>query len=111
MPDTKPPIEITIDNFKLFLLEKNKRYGNSALEPLKVFAKDIPDVAGILVRLDDKLSRIRNATELRKNDTADIIGYLFLLCIIPSVHCFSNFQKARKYILLNSLMSREVLCL
>ena len=76
-------LEKVIDGVKEFLLEKNKRYGNSALEPLVIFtkhkngnrAKD-----GILERIDDKLSRIKNADNLRKNDTADIIGYLLLLC-------------------------------
>jgi len=77
----KPPLEITLNSFKEFLLEKNRRYGNSALEPIKIFAKDIPDIAGILVRIDDKLSRIRNAEALRKNDVVDLIGYLMLLCV------------------------------
>ena len=44
------------------LLEyKNKKYGNVALEPLNIFAK----YGGIGQRLDDKLSRIKNAEELR----------------------------------------------
>jgi hypothetical protein len=78
---SKPPLEQTLDNIKIFLMEKNRRYGNSALEPLKIFGKGISDDAGILVRLDDKLSRIRNADELRKNDVADLVGYLILLCV------------------------------
>lgn len=61
------------------LQEKNKRYGNAALEPLGIFNKnDATD--GILVRLDDKLMRIKNSKELRKNDIADVLGYLVLLC-------------------------------
>ena len=35
----------------------------------------------ILVRLDDKLSRIKNSPELRKNDIFDMIGYLTLLAV------------------------------
>lgn len=66
------------------LLEKNKRYGDSALKPLNVFSHfispDTPELNGILVRLDDKLSRIANGKELLKNDISDELGYLILLC-------------------------------
>ncbi|MDC7221597.1 MAG: hypothetical protein PQJ59_16805 [Spirochaetales bacterium] len=66
------------------LMEKNKRYGDSALSPLVLFTKHItPGEAGlngILVRLDDKLSRVKNSEEIRKNDISDILGYLILLC-------------------------------
>lgn len=62
------------------LLEKNRRYGNSALEPVRIFSKAEPE-SGILIRLDDKLSRIKNSDELRKNDVFDLLGYLTLLCV------------------------------
>jgi hypothetical protein len=82
MADRKD-LEKVVDGIKEFLLEKNKRYGNSALEPLVIFTKHKNGDRtrdGILERLDDKLMRIKNADELRKNDVADIIGYLLLLC-------------------------------
>lgn len=63
-----------------FLIEKNRRYGNSALKPLQVFAKGEADGA-LFVRIDDKLSRIRNSEEPRKNDITDLMGYLVLLCL------------------------------
>jgi hypothetical protein len=67
------------------LNEKNKRYGNSALEPIGIFTRHLKEsnseaLNGILVRLDDKAKRVKNANELRKNDIADMIGYLILLC-------------------------------
>lgn len=62
------------------LVEKNKRYGNSALEPVGVFNKDDPG-KGILIRLDDKLKRIKETSEVRKNDVADLMGYLSLYCV------------------------------
>ena len=65
---------------ELFLLEKNKRYGNSALEPLRLFSKLEPGEQ-IAIRMDDKLSRIDNSSELRKNDVVDLMGYLVLLCV------------------------------
>lgn len=68
------------DSLAKFLAEKNKRYGNSALEPLKIFSQ-ADNISGILVRLDDKLSRIKNSPELRRNDVIDLAGYLVLLCI------------------------------
>lgn len=58
------------------LAYKNAKYGNSALEPINVFANK----SKVGQRLDDKISRVRNSPELRKNDVADIIGYLILVC-------------------------------
>jgi hypothetical protein len=45
------------DELKAMLLEKNQAYGNSALDPVRVFSK-ATRVEQILVRLDDKLSRL-----------------------------------------------------
>ncbi|HOR78826.1 MAG TPA: hypothetical protein PLG04_08540 [Anaerolineaceae bacterium] len=73
-------IDKVCNSMARLLTEKNKRYGNSALEPLRVFNRaDASD--GIMVRIDDKLSRIKNSDKLRKNDVSDLIGYLVLLCI------------------------------
>lgn len=55
---------------------KNKAYGESALKPLDIFAKHHPYGS----RLDEKVARVKNSSELRKNDVADIIGGLFLIC-------------------------------
>lgn len=73
------PIKKVIEGLTEFLIAKNKNYGNSALKPLRVFSKVEP-TNGICVRMDDKISRIANATELRKNDIVDLTGYLILLC-------------------------------
>ena len=58
------------------LQAKNKAYGESALKPLDIFAKH----HNYGSRLDEKLARIKNSEELKKNDVADIIGGLFLIC-------------------------------
>jgi len=76
---TEAKIKAICDGMKALLLEKNARYGDSALHPLQVFSRLNPS-EGILIRLDDKLSRVSNSANLRKNDTADLIGYLVLLC-------------------------------
>ena len=64
------------------LVSKNLKYGNSALEPLGVFSK-LSANEGLLVRIDDKLKRIKNGS-LEKDDEDvinDLIGYLVLLKI------------------------------
>ncbi len=65
------------------LCAKNRAYGNSALEPVRVFARDLDETAQIRVRIDDKLSRLRtqlgSADESLRDTTLDLIGYLVLL--------------------------------
>ena len=67
---------------KDLLIEKNKKYGNSALEPLGVFSQ-LSAKEGLLVRIDDKLKRIKNGTLDRDDEDVinDLIGYLVLLKI------------------------------
>ena len=65
------------------LLEKNRKYGDSALEPVRVMSQSTP-VEQILVRIDDKLSRISRGTGLVGDDEdviTDLIGYFVLLKI------------------------------
>jgi hypothetical protein len=60
------------------LVEKNIAYADSALNPLRVFAKDIDAKAQILVRLDDKLSRIARGSAAGEDVILDLLGYLIL---------------------------------
>lgn len=61
------------------LISKNKAYGNAALDPVRVFSGASPKEQ-LLVRIDDKLSRISRGSEFPGDDTIDdLIGYLFLL--------------------------------
>lgn len=65
------------------LISKNKKYGNSALEPRRIFSKASP-IEQINVRIDDKLSRIANRQSDEDEDVEkDLIGYLVLkqVCI------------------------------
>lgn len=73
------------------LLYKNEKYGNSALEPIGVFNK-LDAKNSILIRLDDKISRIRNGKEVRKNDVVDVMGYLALLCVANEWFDFSEYM-------------------
>lgn len=94
--DTQVEIAKVTTSMKELLQEKNKRYGNSALEPCTVFNSIIQNpeedvaVKGILIRIGDKLKRIENSKDLRKNDVADLIGYLNLLCIKKGWTDFSD---------------------
>jgi len=72
-------IAVTCDAIKALLLEKNKKYGDSALNPVRIFSQ-ADSQAAIRVRLDDKLSRIRNQPMDEDEDVIlDLIGYLVLL--------------------------------
>lgn len=68
------------EEIKNLLFYKNMKYGNSALNPLNIFNKD-NSVNGILMRIDDKLSRIKNEVKISPNDVIDLIGYLYLLLV------------------------------
>lgn len=76
------------DSIADLLIYKNFKYGNAVLEPLQIFSGKCK--AG--TRLDDKLGRIKNSVELRKNDVADLIGYLILTCKENNWTDFSEFK-------------------
>lgn len=77
-------IESVCDELKTFLLAKNAAYGNSALDPVRVFSR-VDTVAQIEVRLDDKLSRLQRGHDMpdesRRDTIKDIAGYLVLYLI------------------------------
>lgn len=65
-----------------FLIEKNKCYGNSALDPVHCFYKGGAKQA-LLVRIDDKISRLMRGQEYGQDDTIkDLHGYLVLLEVL-----------------------------
>ena len=66
-----------------FLVEKNRAYGNSAAEPIGVFAKRLDTLAQIDTRIDDKLNRLAKGSEYPGDDTVlDLAGYLVLRMIV-----------------------------
>ena len=74
------------DSVKSLLLDKNKKYGDSALNPVRIFSQ-ATKIEQLLVRIDDKLSRIQKGAGLVANDEdiiQDLIGYLVLLKIATS---------------------------
>lgn len=74
------------DSVKELLLAKNREYGNSALEPLGVFAGGLNAQEQIAVRIDDKLKRIQTTRSMSPDDIKvhedteqDLLGYLVLM--------------------------------
>jgi hypothetical protein len=81
---TQNLISITCDEIKNMLILKNKSYGDSALDPIRIFSKE-NNIEQIKIRIDDKLSRIARGSEFYgDNDIDDLIGYLILLKIVRS---------------------------
>lgn len=63
------------------LIAKNKAYGDSALNPVRIFSK-ASRIEQLNVRIDDKISRIQRGTDYGDEDTVrDLIGYLVLRLI------------------------------
>ena len=78
------------DGIRDLLIDKNKKYGNSAINPKRIFSK-CNTTEQIRVRIDDKLSRISNMKFSTDNDEEtedackDLIGYLILLRVASKV--------------------------
>lgn len=78
MTDTQTLIADECDALKAMLLAKNLAYGDSALRPLRIFSK-ASSVEQILVRLDDKISRLARGSDAGEDVIQDLVGYLILL--------------------------------
>ena len=78
MTDTQLVIRETCDEIKELLIEKNRKYGDSAINPIRILSKS-SNTEQILVRIDDKLNRIKNMQSDEDEDViTDLIGYLVL---------------------------------
>ena len=62
------------------LQEKNSAYGNSAMDPVRMFSKANP-AEQLRVRIDDKISRLARGNAAGEDVILDLIGYLVLLRI------------------------------
>jgi len=69
------------------LLKKNERYGNSATEPISVFAKNLSPKDRINVRIDDKISRILRGGSFgdAEDPRVDLAGYLILAFVLDAL--------------------------
>lgn len=79
--ETEDQISLVVGQIEDMLIAKNRAYGDSALDPVRVFSKT-DATEQLYVRIDDKLSRIQRGHEYPGDDTVlDLIGYLVLLLI------------------------------
>jgi hypothetical protein len=84
--EIEPPVSAAIrrrcDAIRDLLVAKNLAYGNSAIEPVRIFSRASADEQ-LRVRIDDKLSRLaKGQPEAFGEDVVlDLIGYLVLLLV------------------------------
>jgi hypothetical protein len=76
--DIQELIAIECERVKKMLLDKNRKYGDSAIHPRRIFSK-ASVIEQLNVRIDDKLSRIASGQSDDTEDAElDLIGYLIL---------------------------------
>ena len=74
-------LKLVLQSIEQLLIEKNRKYGDSALNPCRIFAKS-DAVEQLRVRIDDKLNRIINRQADEDEDVeVDLIGYLLMMQI------------------------------
>lgn len=78
---TQQRIAAVCDELAEFLIEKNRRYGDSATNPVRVFSSASPREQ-LLVRIDDKLSRLARGDQVDEDVVLDLLGYLVLLRVV-----------------------------
>ena len=85
--ETVALIAKSCDDIRDLLIQKNQAYGNSALEPIRIFSKASSNEQ-ILVRIDDKLNRIKQGTNCLDDEDVlqDLIGYLILLKVWKEIN-------------------------
>lgn len=75
--NTLDEISKVFDEVRDLVLAKNKQYGDSVLDPVRIFSQ-APLHEQILVRLDDKMSRLARGNDSIEADEdifKDIMGY------------------------------------
>ena len=81
---TQNKIRAKCEQIKKMLLSKNKQYGDSVINPIRLFAKSGPKEQ-VRVRIDDKLNRLIQGDDSIESDLDiyyDLVGYLILLIIL-----------------------------
>ena len=76
-------ISKTMGEITKFLLDKNDQYGDSALQPIRIFSR-ADKTEQLKVRIDDKLNRLMQGNASLESDedvVKDLIGYLVLLLV------------------------------
>ena len=108
MSNTQEQIAQVCDEIKELLLEKNRKYGDSALNPIRIFSK-ADSTEQIKVRIDDKLNRLKNLQADESEDTiTDLIGYLILFKISAKSQSDTETLFVRESRPLNNLSSETI---
>jgi len=81
--DFAAKVRSELDAIGTMLIAKNAAYGNSALAPVRVFSRASTEEQ-LLVRIDDKLSRLARGAAAGEDVVRDLVGYLVLLLIARS---------------------------
>lgn len=74
---TQEAIVDECDRMINLLLAKNRAYGNSATNPIRIFSRASAEEQ-LKVRIDDKLSRLKKGADITEDTVTDLIGYLIL---------------------------------
>ena len=77
----KELIDVECQNLAEMLKAKNRQYGNSFADPVRIFSRVSPE-EGLRIRIDDKLSRIARGDAAGEDTILDLIGYLILLRVL-----------------------------
>ena len=106
--ETKDYIVQITDEIRELLLAKNKAYGDSAINPKRIFSKVDP-LEQIRVRIDDKLSRIATGAvgdghkHTQEDTRMDLIGYLVLEQVAMRMASITAIIKPGSYKIIKSL--------
>lgn len=77
---TEEKITDQCETIKKLLIQKNKKYGNSALSQGTIFG--LSPILSIKSRIEDKLARLKNDNKDEDEDIIlDLLGYFILLRI------------------------------
>ena len=75
--DFEQNLDVVIEEIRSLLVSKNKAYGNSALDPVRIFSKT-SIIEQLNVRIDDKLSRLARGSNAGEDVVLDLLGYLLI---------------------------------
>jgi hypothetical protein len=82
--NTADAIRLECEGLRDLLLAKNEAYGDSAINPVRIFSK-VDALEQIRVRIDDKLSRLVRGSAAGEDVELDLLGYLVLLRVARRV--------------------------
>ena len=83
LTQTQKEITEVMNELKVLLIKKNEQYGDSVLEPIRIFSKASIDEQ-VKVRIDDKINRLLQGDDSLESDEdviKDLIGYLVLFLL------------------------------